>query len=169
MKINVVYESLFGNTAAVARAIGEACGTNNQVAVLSVDEALNALPFDADLLIVGAPTHAFGMTRVFTRMGASEEARKLGHKPTQGVRTLLKALPSVTQDDAAAFDTRIDKSWAGSAARGIARAMRRKGYRLAAEPEHFNVAAVQGPLAEGEIEHASEWARRVVGQMNTSD
>jgi flavodoxin len=56
MKITVVYESLFGNTAAVARAIGEACGTNHQVAILSVDEALNALPFDADLLIVGAPT-----------------------------------------------------------------------------------------------------------------
>jgi flavorubredoxin len=169
MKITVVYESLFGNTAAVARAIGEACGTNHQVAILSVDEALNALPFDADLLIVGAPTHAFGMTRVFTRMGASEEARKLGHKPTQGVRSLLKALPRVTQGAAAAFDTRIDKSWAGSAALGIARKLRRKGYRLVAEPENFNVAAVQGPLAEGEIEHAKEWAGRVVGQMKPCD
>jgi flavodoxin len=165
MKITVVYESHFGNTASVARAVGEACGANHQVGVLSVDEALTSLPLDSDLLIVGAPTHAFGMTRGMTRIAASEEARKLGHKPTQGVRSLLKALPRVKQGAAAAFDTRIDKSWAGSAARGIARILRRKGFRLAAEPEHFHVADVQGPLAEGEIEHAQQWAQRIVGQV----
>jgi flavodoxin len=166
MKITVVYESHFNNTAAVARAVGDAMSAEHEVKIVSVDEALAAPPSDCDLLIVGAPTHAFGMTLRMTRLAASEEARKIGHEPTKGVRSLLKTLPRVKKGAAAAFDTRIKKWWTGSAARGIARVLRRKGYRLVAAPENFHVVGTEGPLLEGEIERAKAWAAHIVDRLD---
>jgi hypothetical protein len=80
-----------------------------------------------------------------------------------------RALPVADVDDrlladgrsAAAFDTRIDRSPAlvGSAARGIARRLRHRGYELAAEPESFFVDDAEGPLAEGELDRARAWGQ----------
>ena len=62
---------------------------------------------------------------------------------------------------AAAFDTRIDKPPAltGVAARGIAKRLGRRGWKLVAEPESFFVEDSEGPLADGELERAREWGK----------
>jgi hypothetical protein len=63
----------------------------------------------------------------------------------------------------AAFDTRL--GWpvvlSGSAARGIAKQLGRKGGRLLVEPGSFIVAGGEGPLAEGELARATSWAENL--------
>ena len=57
MKIAIVYESIYSNTAAVAQAIAEGLRPLGDVDVRTVgDES-----FDADMLLVGAPTHVHGL------------------------------------------------------------------------------------------------------------
>ena len=61
---------------------------------------------------------------------------------------------------AAAFDTRFDKPTflTGSAAKGIAKRLRAKGYTLVTPPESFFVDGTEGPVHEGDLERAAEWA-----------
>ena len=68
----VVYESMFGNTPAVARAVAEGIRNEQDDSVIEVAE-VGSKPVvgpDVDLLVIGGPTHAFGMTRPSTRESA---------------------------------------------------------------------------------------------------
>jgi hypothetical protein len=49
----------------------------------------------------------------------------------------------------------------GYAAKPIAARLKRKGGDLVAPPERFFVEDVEGPLKEGEIEHATNWAKKI--------
>ena len=55
----VVYESHWGNTAAVAEAIAAGLGSGSRA--LSTDEATDQVVGDADILVVGAPVIAFSL------------------------------------------------------------------------------------------------------------
>ena len=57
MKALVVYESLWGNTAAVARAI--AAGLGPEAQALSTAEATKDIVAGADLIVAGSPLFAF--------------------------------------------------------------------------------------------------------------
>jgi flavodoxin len=57
----VVYESMFGNTEAIAHAIAEGLSPHLSVELVEVSAAPITLR-DVDLLVTGAPTHAFGLT-----------------------------------------------------------------------------------------------------------
>ena len=57
MKVVVVYESLWGNTAAIARAIAEGFGPDARA--LSTGEATAAAISGADLIVAGAPVLGF--------------------------------------------------------------------------------------------------------------
>jgi multimeric flavodoxin WrbA len=162
MKIAVIYESIYGNTAAVARAVAEGLRALGEVDVRAVgDESV-----EADLLVVGAPTHAHGLPSSMTRKAieaAAEEAEAKGdpidYQPTAGMRKFLERLPEVDGTAAACFDTRFDKSriLTGSAAKTMARRLGHRGYSIVAEPESFFVLDAEGPLREGELDRASRW------------
>jgi multimeric flavodoxin WrbA len=162
MKIAVVYESIYGNTAAVAQAVAEGLRALGEVDVRAVgDESV-----EADLLVVGAPTHAHGLPSSMTRKAieaAAEEAEAKGdpldYQPTAGMRKFLERLPEVDGTAAACFDTRFDKSriLTGSAAKTMARRLGHRGYSIVAEPESFFVLDAEGPLREGELDRASRW------------
>ena len=154
----IVYESMFGNTEMIARSIAE--GISPSAADVDVTEIGDA-PVDlrnVDLLIVGGPTHAFGMTRPSTRRAAIEQGAHTGSE--RGVREWLEALEAPTRSIAAAcFDTRIRKPFiVGSAARAIRRRLRRLGMAVAPAMS-FTVTGTPGPLAPGELERAREWGR----------
>jgi hypothetical protein len=153
----VVCESWFGNTRRLAEEIAAELGNVVNVRVLSVDEDTSDLR-DLDLLVLGAPTHAHGLSRASTRRGAAQ--RLGGGTPGRGVRGWLHRLPPPAGTRAAVFDTRIEKPTflVGSAARSIARRLERRGYELVAPPESFFVVDVEGPLKDGEIERARAWA-----------
>jgi flavodoxin len=164
----IIYESVYGNTREIAEAIVDGVtAAGNQAKAIPVADA-PALP-DADLLIVGGPTHLHGLTTSLSRRMAVKAAEEDGHRvePTagdeHGLRQWLRVLPPRDGQRAAAFDTRGDASAAltGSAARGIARRLRRHGYTVI-DVESFLVDDSEGPLHEGELERARSWAAQLV-------
>lgn len=161
MNALVVYESIYGNTRAVAEAIAE--GFGGEVTVLPVHVAAQQ-PGQVDLLIVGGPTHMHGLATDRSRLVAADGAREDGTHVEQGatgqpgLRTWLRDLPHNPALHAATFDTRLDRSpWmTGTAARGIARRLHRHGIDVIAT-ESFLVQAAEGPLEPGELERARSW------------
>ena len=161
MRALVVYESMFGNTAAIGEAIAATLrshGMDVEAAPISRIEPSASVGFD--LLVVGAPTHAHGMSRTGTRRAAVEDEKNAyAEAPSMpGIRNWLDRLPSGGGGLAAAFDTRFDKPRAltGSAAKGVAKRIARQGFRLVADPESFFVTP-DNELAEGQTEHAERW------------
>ena len=63
MKALIIYDSKFGNTEKIARAIGEAVTPLGKVKVLRVSKANPSELASIDFLIVGSPTHAGRATR----------------------------------------------------------------------------------------------------------
>ncbi|MGY4103098.1 flavodoxin family protein [Nocardia sp. R16R-3T] len=163
MRARVVYESMFGNTAAIARAIADGLRAHADVEVLSVAAAAEMPEPAIDLLVVGGPTHAFGLSRTRTRRDAAEQT----DAPIAvdiGIREWLDAaLPVPGGARAAAFGTKAAKpGWLpGSAARGAGKRLRRLGYELADDPVDFLVEGMRGPLAHGELARARAWAERL--------
>lgn len=158
-QVVVVHESLFGNTRqiaeAVARGARESGAEVQVVSVLDIDP--QHVPGDA-LLVVAAPTHAFGLSRPNTRadavrQGGQESAAGLG------MREWLAELPTTEAGLAAVLDTRARKARRipVNAAHSAAKLLRRKGYHLVARPEGFLVEDISGPLTEGEEERAVGW------------
>ncbi len=160
MQVSVVYESMYGNTSELATAIADAvrsASADATVTVARVGEASYEAVANADLLIVGGPTHALSMSRASTRRQAVEAPGK-AKQPTPvaiepgaatgpGVREWLDGLPPAAGGRAAAaFDTRLSFPLSGGAARPIARRLRRRGYAMAGKPRGFVVARATGPL-----------------------
>lgn len=170
MDITVVYETLYGTTRALAETLAEGLrGADPQarVSVLSVDEASADRLAGTELLLVGGPTHALGLSRASTRRSGSEgkDAARAAGATRTGVREWLAALPAAPSGArAAAFTTRLAFPLAGSAARGIARRLRRLGYRVVGA-ESFIVASPTGPLRDGEQQRALSWAARLATSL----
>lgn len=84
MKALVVFESMFGNTRDVAQAVADGVATRLDVGVAEVGTSPDLA--GVDLLIVGAPTHAMGLSRDGTRKSAAEQAGDRLVSRRQGVR-----------------------------------------------------------------------------------
>jgi hypothetical protein len=164
----VVYESSFGNTGDVARAVWEGMFSRMQdVSLLAVSAAPSHLPPDLELLVVGAPTQAFGMSRPATRADAQERSGVTDVGPTIGVREWLSTLDRPERAVyAATFDTRIHSPHVpGSAAVGAWRVLNRAGFSVTAEAESFWVMGIKGPLRDGELERARAWGVGLTGLL----
>lgn len=172
MRAVVAFESIYGNTRAVAEAIADGLRPVGDVTVVSHHEVDPALVSDADLVVVGAPTHMHGlptsMSRKMAAHAAEEEGAPLdvGATAGPGIRSWLSQ-QSGNGRRAAAFDTRADgrSALTGSAARGIAKRMRRSGFELIADPESFLVEDAEGPLMDGELDRARGWGNSLAAQL----
>jgi flavodoxin I len=146
MKTLVVYDSLYGNTKAIAQAIGDALP--GEVEVLPVGEANASGLKSYDLLVVGAPTHAA--------------------RPSPNMQQFLDEIqsPALEGISVAGFDTRMTNrliTLFGTAAPKIAKVLEEKGGTLAGKPEGFYVTGGEGPLKDGEVERAAAWAHGLIG------
>ena len=160
MRALVVYESSFGNTAEVARAVWEGMFSRMaDVELVEVRGAPSRLPPDLELLVVGGPTQAFGMSRPATRSDADVQAGRPAGSAAIGLREWLRLLEEPEQHvRAATFDTRIHTPHVpGSAAVGAWRVLRRHGFEVTAEAESFWVTGIKGPLRDGELDRARSW------------
>jgi flavodoxin len=151
----VLYDSVFGNTEKIAEAIGEAIEDAMVIKITEVsDEDLENL----QILFVGSPTRAFNPTPATTNF-----LKGLSQSALSGVK-------------AAAFDTRIpiDENTPGFlklmiklfgyADSKIAKKLTNAGAQLALESDGFGVSGTEGPLIEGELERAQDWARNILLQ-----
>ncbi len=156
VKALVVYESHWGNTAAIARAIAEGIGPDARA--LSTADATADVVADAQLIVAGSPLMGFSLPREeMLKTLASSEARApsppdLSHP---SMRSWLAAVPAGNKA-IASFETRI--WWSpGSAAKAITKLLEAKGHRSVAKPERFIVTGKYGPLKDGETERARAW------------
>jgi flavorubredoxin len=152
MKAVVIYESRFGATRAVAEAIGRglaAAGADVRVADVRVAADGIELIRDADLVVVGSPTHG----------------RTIPRGSAFGVRRWLQ-VADFDGRYGAAFGTRFEVSGllAGSAARAIARRMDR-GYAILVDRPHDFLVQRDGRLTEHELDHAYEWGRVLPSEL----
>jgi flavodoxin len=158
MKALVVYDSAFGNTEQVAQAIGNALGSPEEVATVRVGDVKPEQLAGVTLLVVGSPTQKFS--------------------PLASINSFLRNIPNggLQSVKVAAFDTRIPESQIeeirilaffvrlfGYAAEPIAKKLEKKGGDLVVPPEGFYVGGTEGPLLEGELERAADWARHLSG------
>lgn len=164
MKTIVVYESHWGNTAAVARAIAEGIGVGVQA--LSTAEATSEAMAGAGLIVAGSPLLGFSLP---TEAMLKSIAANAGRDPTPpdlshpSMRSWIDTLPK-GNGGAAAFETRI--WWSpGSAAKSILRKLEDLGYRPVAKPQRFVVEGKYGPLREGELERAKAWGAELARTM----
>ncbi|MCJ7667770.1 MAG: flavodoxin family protein [Anaerolineae bacterium] len=147
MKALIVYDSVYGNTEEIARAIAGAITPSDGVKVLRAGEANPSELESIGLLIVGSPTQ--------------------GGRPTPAIQDFLNKVPepAIKGVNVAAFDTRFSTKLVGIfgyAAGKIADNLKGKGGTLVASPEGFFVKGKEGPLKEGELERAAGWARGIV-------
>ena len=157
MKAMVVYDSAYGNTEQIAQAIGDALGAPEDVETCRAGDVQPEQLVGVDLLIAGSPTQKF--------------------RPTPAMTDFLKRIPDkgLAGVKAAAFDTRFTESeikkirvlafmvrMFGYAAQPIAGRLEKKGGDLAVPPEGFYVGDTEGPLLDGELERAAEWARQIL-------
>ena len=144
MKTLVVYDSIYGNTEQIAKAVADAI--DGEVKLRHATKATPAELENIDLLVVGAPTQ--------------------GGRATQAAQDFLNGLPKevVKGLNVASFDTRLSTKLVGIfgyAAGRMAKQLKEAGTRLIAPPEGFYVKGSKGPLNDGEAARAAEWAKEL--------
>jgi flavodoxin I len=151
MNILVVYDSTYGNTEEVAQAIANTLAGSGSARLLRVNKVQPSDLQDVDLLVLGCPTHR--------------------QRPTAAIQAFLESIPttSLSGVSAAAFDTRYHKPrlLTGSAARRVAKYLRKAGASMEVPPQSFFVVFREGPLEDGELERAANWARQILDKLET--
>lgn len=156
MKIAVLYDSQFGNTKKVAEAIAEALQTTE---LLHIQSASAEKIAGVDLLVVGCPTQKFNAL--------------------PSVTGFLKSLPAgfLKGKKVAAFDTRASLAniksrffrfivkTGGFAAPKLERLLKEKGGAPVQAAGGFEVLDTEGPLLEGELLRAREWAAGMLAKL----
>lgn len=157
MSALVVFESMWGNTRAVAEAVADGLRLAGEVAVLEVGEAPPLDTIDVDLLVVGAPTHAFGLSRPATRADAAVRAGGVVVSRGSGAREWIEAA-TAAHVRVATFDTHVARPrLPGAASRTAAKMLRARGCAVMVQPESFFVGGYEGPVLPGELERARAW------------
>jgi flavodoxin len=156
MNALVVYDSAYGNTEQIARAIGAALGSQEEADVIRVGDVKPDQLRGLELLVVGSPTQRF--------------------RATTAMADFLKGIPKggLKGIKIAAFDTRLTKreidetpvlpffvNIFGYAAKPISDSLKKKGGEMLLPPEGFYVEGMEGPLVAEELERAREWARQI--------
>ena len=144
MRAIVVYDTQYGNTEMIAKAIGDAI--EGEVRVLRAGGFSPSELERPDLLIVGSPTH--------------------GGRSTPAIQSFIKDAPAALLEgtEVVAFDTRGASMFVrifGYAATRIADSLKKRGGKLVAPPEGFIVEGTKGPLGDGETDRAAAWAKEI--------
>ncbi len=132
MKALVVYDSLYGNTEKVARALATGM-TKQGVEITSVraNEGDSGTLVAYDVIAIGGPTHGLGLSK--TMKAFMKQFEKADVKNKWGF----------------AFDTKLKSRFAGSAGKKIEQQMEQHGMKIVMPHASAVVAGTEGPLKEG--------------------
>jgi hypothetical protein len=163
MKVLVVYESMFGNTAAIAEAIVEGLQPSADVDLREIGQTSSTS--SVDVIVAGAPTHAFSLSRPQTRQDATDHGATSGNT-SAGLREWLAYLAEAVNGQCfAAFDTRVASGHRlpGSAAAAAVRIARGLNYTVLGR-KSFLVTGVSGP--PGETDRARAWGSDLAAALS---
>lgn len=159
MKTLIIFDSFYGNTEIIARAVGKAIG-KRCTSIFHVGGAVQTDLESFDLIIVGSPVH--------------------GGRPTHAVEKYLEVLTQNALKNiyVASFDTRFEAEERGSvkrirmniiryASERIAKQLVRKGGVLIVPPEGFIVKNKEGTLRRGEIARAAIWGKHILENVRS--
>lgn len=161
MKIMVIYDSVFGNTEKIAQAVGNTLGSPENVGIFRITDVKPEYLNGMDLVLVGSPTRGFRPTKPIT-----DFLKQIHKDALKGVKV-------------AAFDTRVSVAVVksavltfmvnlfGYAAQPIANQLKKKGGYLLLPPEGFFVKDREGPLKEGELNRAVDWAKLILSRAES--
>lgn len=154
MKTIIIYDSLYGNTKVIAKAITKDMPIGS-VETFDVSEVEVDCLIPADLIIFGSPTH--------------------GGQPKQAMQEFLRKIPvnALSGKQVAAFDTRFleaEHNWplrllmktTGYAAPKMLKVLERQGGRKIASPQGFIVTGKEGLFRDGEVERAMAWGKELL-------
>jgi len=160
----VVYESIWGNTATLAQAIGRGLGPKTQV--LSTSEATSDVVAEADVLVLGAPVHSYNRPEFVTiQVGRGPEDEVEGVASGSGLilmRDWIKDLPKPTIP-VAVFEIRIGDLPGEGGAREVLEALAEREWNLIAPAASFQMES--HPISPGpggwinpaELKRARAW------------
>ena len=151
MKVLVIYDSQYGNTEQVAKAISGAFGAEGKA--VKIGEVKREEIKDYDLIFIGSPTQ--------------------GGRHSLGMKAFLDNLPKevLAGKRLAAFDTRLKTVFVkmfGYAAPRIESAIKAMGGNSTAQPQGFFVKSAKGPVLDGELERAAAWAKAAAAGVPTN-
>lgn len=153
MKTLIIYDSFFGNTEVIAKAVGKHFNAE-ETSVIRITDLKPEYLTGISTIIIGSPTRGFRPTELITNF-----IKEYGNK--------LIGL------NFAVFDTRIEigtiKSGfarfivktGGYAADTMAKKISKLGANLLLPGEGFLVTGEEGPLKEGETERAENWGKQI--------
>jgi flavorubredoxin len=129
----VIYDTKFGNTEKIAKALARGLEEGGvKVDCVRVEEVDVGRLIEYDFLAFGGPTHGFGIS-----------------KPMKAFLEKLKNV-NIKGKKAFAFDTKLKAWWLpGSAGKGIEKTMKEFGMNIAKPHTSAIVKGVEGPLEEG--------------------
>jgi flavodoxin len=171
MKALIIYDSIFGQTERIARAVAGVLAEQGMVQVMKASDMTTFDLKGADALLLAGPTHAHGVS--------------------QAMKALVQSIPkdALRGANVAAFATRIHihPLLSGSAAGSLASSLRKCGGTLVVPPESFFVKSIASPPAEGiqdgdkgkrdkpakraaeleagELERSVAWARTLLARL----
>lgn len=152
----VIYFSKFGNTQRIAGNISKILERAGTVQLLHCEELQPEHLAQADLVVMGTPTH---------RMNLPEAVRLVFEKLP---RRILRGKNVAAFDTSYKMSDRNTPEWMSrfTAAPKLARKLGKLGGKRIVPPETFHVKDREGPLYEGEIERAEEWAQSLIEKAN---
>ncbi|MGD8813073.1 MAG: flavodoxin family protein [Anaerolineales bacterium] len=152
MNTLLTYYSKFGNTKRIVNAIVKGLEAESSVTLRELVH-LEASDFDGiDLLVVGTPTH---------KMNLPQDVRPVLERFP---KKILKGVPVAAFDTSYKMSDRNSPEWLAkhTAARKLAKRLRKLGGKLIVAPESFHVQDREGPLYDGEVERAKTWAEGIL-------
>jgi hypothetical protein len=165
MKAIVVYESYWGNTASVARAIAEGIGPGARA--LTTTEAKGEALAGIGLIVAGSPIIAFSLPTDKMRNDMAAKQDKKAPSPPDlshpSMRSWLESLPKGS-GRAAAFETGFKLS-PGGAAGTILKMLKGLGYEPVAKKQRFLVMTSYGPMRDGELDRAKAWGAELAKSL----
>ena len=165
MKAMVIYDSQFGNTEQIARAIADglkrATADAAEVDLRKIGDARPDQLAGLDVLVVGSPTQRFSSTTAMRDFLKDIPKKALAGVSVAGFDTRL------TEEELHSHGAMLGKlvDWFGYAAPRISEGLEKRGGHVAMPPEGFYVGGTEGPLLEGELERAADWARQILAKQ----
>lgn len=131
-KAIVIYHTLFGNTEKIAKALASGIDKGGiEVDCVYIEDVQIDTLHEYDLLVIGGPTHGFGMSKPMKNFIKELEQVDLRYKK------------------AFAFDTKTGSRFWGSAAKGIEKWLKRLGLNIVKSYASAIVKGLKGPLQNG--------------------